>query len=368
MKKERIIVFFLFVLVVTELNASCLFINPIGEKKASAPVPFLLKDISISDAGQTINNVEEWDCQRNKIKSLILSYLGEFPKQKVPLNTKILEEMHLDGYTLRKVSYATQINDRVIAYLLIPDINLHPGIAALALHPTAASGKDSVIGIGEEAKYPYALELVKRGYIVLAPDEFCAGERVKERDMPWYTNTFYDKYPNWSAIGKAIWDSMVSIDFLTSISSLGIKKVVSIGHSQGGVDSIFLAAFDERVVMTISNCSLSTIAGDPRAMRWARNSWFVAIPSLRPYLQAGTTPFDFHQITALIAPRSYLNISANKDEIWPFIKGVRAIEKQLRKVYRLYKAESKLKFYYFNGVHSFPKKIRTLAYKWLENI
>lgn len=365
MKKIWISTLFLFALLVS-INANCLLINNKEEKMTSGPIPFLLKDILVSDSGHIISNIEEWDTQKEKIKSLILSYLGEFPKKKVPLAVKYFEKENKNSYTITKISYASQEDDRVIAYLLIPEINLHPGIAVLALHPTAASGKDSVVGIDKKVKYPYALELVNRGYIVLAPDEFCAGERLKKGNEPYYTDSFYVKHPDWSAIGKAIWDNMISIDLLVSISYLGIKKVVSIGHSQGGVDTIFLAAFDERVIAAISNCGLSPIAGDPNATRWTRDTWFIAIPSLRPFFQAGTTPFDFHQLIALIAPRAFLNTSATKDEIWPFIKGVRAIEKQIRKVYMLYRAKRQFDFYYFNNVHSFPKQVRNYSYKWLE--
>ena len=92
MKKFCINIFFLFVLIAA-ISVSCSLINNREKKMASGPVPFLLKDILLaSDSRHIISSIEEWNDQREKIKSLILSYLGKFPKLKVPLDVKFFDE------------------------------------------------------------------------------------------------------------------------------------------------------------------------------------------------------------------------------------------------------------------------------------
>jgi pimeloyl-ACP methyl ester carboxylesterase len=168
-------------------------------------------------------------------------------------------------------------------------------------------------------------------------------------------------------IGKAIWDNQIAIDYLMTLDIVDKDNIMVMGHSEGAIDSIFLAAFDERISAIAISCGLSTIQGDPNPYRWSRDSWFVAIPRLREYLDRGEIPFDFHEIVALVAPRPILSLSASEDIFSPHYEGVFEISKEASKIYELYNEKSNLNIYVFNGEHSLPEANKLLIYNWLKS-
>src|SRR5262245_28409700 len=100
------------------------------------------------------------------------------PERKVPLDVKITDETKLDGYTRKKLTFAAEKDDRVPAWLLVPDAAKFPGKrpAALVPHQTIAIGKDEPVGLGTQESKRIALHLVRRGYVCIAPDYPSFGE------------------------------------------------------------------------------------------------------------------------------------------------------------------------------------------------
>ena len=108
----------------------------------------------------------------------------------------------------------------VPAYLLVPDARLDrpPGPAVLACHGHGP-GKSQVVGL-EHTDMPnadYALQLVRRGYVVLAPDLRCFGERLDWNPEDHYacdTNLVHAAMAGWNPLTQNIWDLRRSLDVL----------------------------------------------------------------------------------------------------------------------------------------------------------
>ena len=111
--------------------------------------------------------------------------LGEMPEN-LPLDAKILSEKQCAGYKRLKIEYTVDENLRAPAYILIPDNakSKSPAVIALAGH---GYGVADIVGLtesGEEKSAEndpgyqknFAVELVKRGFIVAAPELFGFGE------------------------------------------------------------------------------------------------------------------------------------------------------------------------------------------------
>ena len=186
----------------------------------------------------------------------------------------------------------------------------------LALHPTHPAGKDVVCALAYKENRDYGLELVRRGYVVLAPDTITAGERVAEGWDPYETQPWDEANRGWSAMGKMVWDHQRGIDVLQTLDVVRAGGVRAIGHSLGAYNAFFLAAFDERVTACVESCGYSTMAADTAREHWSRTTWFVHFPALRPYVEPGgtlPTPWEFHEVLALLAPRALFQAGGIQD-------------------------------------------------------
>lgn len=310
--------------------------------------------------------IKELKRSREEIKQRLFEVLGGQPVS-TPLKPVIDHvELH-DGYEMLHLSYASLDGDRVTAYLLKPanikDGTIYPGI--LAMHQTYPDGKAEVVGISGNPDYSYGKELVTKGYIVLCPDVFTAGERIPDGYGSYDTGFFYKKYPAWSAMGKMMYDHMQGVDYLASLPYVDSERIGAIGHSLGGHNAFFLGAFDERIKAVVSSCGLCSITGDPNPFRWSRDEWFVYFNNLRNYFKEGWSPFEFHEVLALLAPRAFFNWSTMNDKIFPHWQGVTAIQDRVEEVYELCGAGDRLQFEMGEGVHEFPADVRAKAYEFL---
>lgn len=336
------------------------------------PLGPYLEDLLIASKGNRrveISKPSEWRLKRKEIRSRLLETLGEFPTRRVPLEAEVVQETKRKGEAIlfQKIVYSVEKEERVPAYLLRPTRLPRPAPAVLCLHQTTPFGKEEPTGFCGDENLAYALHLARRGFVTLTPDHITTGERRDPTLNAFDTSAFYEKYPQWSAIGKAVWDNRCAVDYLCSLDFVDAEHLGCIGHSLGGHQTAFTAAFDERIAASVSNCGLTIMAEDPNRLNWARDHWYIYIPRLRPYLLAGRpTPFDFHEVVALIAPRAFLNISALNDDCFPRNNALAEMGVRVSKVYRLLRRESSFANYLHGNRHSFPHEARELAFAWLE--
>ena len=98
----------------------------------------------------------------------------------------------------------------VPAYLLVPDGRVAEGPAVLACHGHGP-GKSQAVGL-EHTDAPnsdYALQLVRQGYVVLAPDLRCFGERQDWNPEDHYacdTNLVHAVMAGWNPLAQNVWD------------------------------------------------------------------------------------------------------------------------------------------------------------------
>jgi dienelactone hydrolase len=315
-----------------------------------------------------VASVGQWEEKRSIIQEVLLDFLLPHPDELQPLDLLLLSEEDMGGYVRRKLEYSTLPGERVRAWLLIPTRgNTIPAPGILALHQTTPSGKDEVVGLEGDPKMAYGLELVRRGYVVLAPDGITMGERISGAPFS-DTRAIYERFPHWSALGIMTWEAVQAVNVLVSLPEVDSTRIGCIGHSHGGYGSMFLAAFDPRIKAAVSSCGLMKSCDDVDPLRWARSSGFVAMPELKPYVKKRSFPFDFHEVVALIAPTPFLNISASNDPVFPGSgeSSTRATD-EARVIYsRIYGLDDRLVNLVHSSGHSFPSSARQEAYRWFD--
>src|SRR5206468_402822 len=88
---------------------------------------------------------------------------------------KTVDRVEEPDHQRLKVTYRSH-GETVVAYLLLPKERAN-GAAVIAPHGSYMSGKESVIGVDPPGVCPYAVDLVRAGFVVLAPDAIAHGER-----------------------------------------------------------------------------------------------------------------------------------------------------------------------------------------------
>ncbi|PYI57442.1 alpha/beta hydrolase family protein [Paenibacillus flagellatus] len=318
-----------------------------------------------------LENAESWHDRRKEIERVWLDEIGGVP-DRVPVSYEVLDEAKEADHTRIRLVYDTVYGDKVSAFLLLPDESVggagadgrRPGL--LALHPTHESGKADVAVPNGRANRGYGVELVSRGYVVLAPDALTAGERIYPGLQSFRSMPFYERHPDWSTVGKNAIDHIQGVDLLRSLDGVDADRIGAIGHSFGGYNAYFLAGLDSRIRAYVSSCGFSPFYGDRQPTHWGERDWYTHLPRISGHLSRYEVPFEFHEIAALAAPVPAFHYYGQNDRIFPHWQAVGACMAELDELYRFLGAGDRFQAYMTAGGHDFPPEIRGLAYAFLD--
>jgi dienelactone hydrolase len=318
--------------------------------------PMLYRD----DGGEVraVRNLADWGRRRAEILEGMQEAMGRLPdaKRKVPPEMKVLETVELEGYTRKKIEFAVEKDDRISAYVLLPKGLKGKAPAVLCLHQTIAIGKGSPAGIGDRRTLFYAVELAKRGYVTLAPDYPYFGDNKEDPYAMGYA----------SATMKGIWNHMRCVDLLQSMPEVDGERIGCIGHSLGGHNTLFLAAFDERIKAAVTSCGFTSFPKyyNGNLTGWSSDKYMPRIAKVYGK-DPKKMPFDFPEVLAAIAPRAVFVSAALHDANFD-VGGVRDCLAAARPVFELLGAKEKLQAIFPDSVHEFPDAAREKAYAFLD--
>lgn len=289
--------------------------------------------------------------------------MGPFPRHaRGPVPMRVLSETNRAGHVLRDIVYESEPGSWVPAYLLVPDAARDAKgrsvPAALALHQTHAAGRKVVVGLGHSPDDEYGVELANQGWVVLAPA------------YPQLADYAPDILGLGHASGtmKAIWDNVRGIDLLASMGFVDTNRVVAIGHSLGGHNALFTAAFDARIRAVAGSCSFDSFRdyydGNPDVWREGKGWCQVRyMPRLASYTgRLDEIPFDFDDVLSAIAPRA-LYIHAPKGDSNFRWRSVERVVGKARPAWTA--APGNLVLDQPDGPHRFPPAQRARALKVL---
>jgi dienelactone hydrolase len=267
--------------------------------------------------------------------------IGPIPQSCVPLRPREeplgldpdeLAQAGLEGLTVRRVSYRGAHGQRIPAFLLIPaQGEPGPRPAVLVMHQFLMEcGKKEPIGACRTGSQNLALarDLAQQLQVVtLAPDSVGFGERAQ--DGPAYGQEYPDaapllaRFPDATLTGLRISDVRRGIDFLQGLPEVDPDRIGMIGHSNGGIETLFSAAFEGRIRCALSNAgpnlvrreTRSSTAASPGIDRWASYGY---LPAMGFYDQrVADLPVEMHQLYALVAPRGLYVALMEDDSIAP---------------------------------------------------
>jgi dienelactone hydrolase len=305
-----------------------------------------------------VRTAEDWAKRRAHILANMQLVMGPLPDEshKVPLDVRETETVELPNFVRKKLTFAVEKADRVPAYLLVPKKRAGKLPGVLVLHQTIGIGKKEPAGLGQQENKRIGVHLAERGYVVLCPD------------YPSFGDYSYDfaKSTYRSGSMKAIRNNMRAIDLLVSLPEVDPERIGCIGHSLGGHNTMFTAAFDTRIKACVSNCGFTSFpkyyGGNLKGWTSAR---YMPLIATKYESKPEKVPFDFPEIVAALAPRAFLASAPLHDDNFE-VTGVKDCIAAAEPVYELLGAKDKLAANYPDCKHDFPPEVRKVAYEWLD--
>jgi hypothetical protein len=347
------------------LSACCFLVIAMGSA-CSAEGPVYRDKLNLlvyrDAAGQDhpVKTAADWKIRRAHILGEMRMVMGPMPpgSHRAALDVQITEEVEGDKWVRRKLTYVPEAGDRVPAYLFIPKglTGKVPGV--LCLHQTTGIGKGEPAGLGGLDNLHYARELAERGFVTLAPD------------YPNFGDYQFDPYAHGyvSATMKGLWNHRRALDLLQSLPQVDGLRLGCIGHSLGGHNTLFLAAFDERVKVAVSSCGFNAfpkyMGGDLTG--WSHRGYMPRIVDLY-HCQPAEMPFDFTEVLAAIAPRAVFVNAPTGDGNFE-VSGVEDCLLAAGPVYDLLGARQRLVAEHPDCAHDFPPETRERAYAFIAKV
>lgn len=344
---------------------------------AQQPVRLNHADLSVyrdaAGALQPIRGAQDWQLRRQQILQGMQEAMGPLPQRNtaLPFDVQVVSEGMLGA--VRRLTLTIAVDsptDRLSLDLYVPaalsetvtgkTLTTATGkktAAILALHPTGDAGKRIVAGEAGRPGRQYGVELAQRGYVVAAPDYPSFGD-LKSYDFA------ADDYQ--SGTMKAIVNHLRCTDFLVSLGFVDAARMGVIGHSLGGHNAIFHAVFDERMQAIVSSCGWCPF-GDyygGNVTGWTSDRYMPLLKT-KYGLQVSELPFDFYELTAALAPRTFVSVSPLQDSNFD-VNGVKKAIPVAGSIYALLGAREKLILMTPDCGHDFPADIRMQVYRILD--
>lgn len=305
------------------------------------------------------------DERRADILARMTLVMGELPTHLdgQPVMVQQINDERVGDVLRRELWYEDEPGSLIHAYLMLP-ANVTGKLPALICpHQTTTFGAKEPAGIAGKPNLHYALELAQRGYITLAPDLPSFGELAEVKPMP--TGYF-------SGTMKDIHLHRRGLDLLASLDEVDASRMGSIGHSLGGHNTLFLAAFDDRVRVAASSCGFSSWEAYARASHdsclaaWAQDRYMPRIRDVYHNTPA-EMPFLFEEILEAILPRAIYTNTPTADHDMP-IDGVKDCMAWIERVAQERDLPYKALAEHPECGHDFPPEQRENAYAFIDSI
>ena len=271
---------------------------------------------------------------------------------------KVGKALDYPGYILQKYSLEICDNLKSAVFVLEPKNAKKPtpGVVALCGHGygvrhilnISKSGRKKHFRYIDNYQKNFAVELVKKGCTVIAPELFGFGEARLKKDLikPFYISSCDELSHHLLPYGLTtaslrVYQAIKCVDVLMNMANVDKNRVGCMGISGGGLTALYAAVLDERIRKIVISGYVNTFRDSILSMWHCPDNY---IPDI---LSVG----EIYDFASSLAPRELLIESGRKDKLFPISASLEAHEK-IKKVYALAGAEDKLQIDVFDGKHS----------------
>lgn len=292
------------------------------------------------------------------------SVLGA-PPDPAPLQPEVLEVVPGAGFRREHIKFQVSPGECSYAYLLIPNDLRTPSPVIYCHHRHEnlfTLGKAEVVGLGGDKDQAIGLELVKRGYVVFAPDAIGFGERRAPNSDGDSFDLAYSFHQlavrllrGETLLKKVIWDISRGVDYLETRTEIDSRFIGFVGYGYGAKMALWGAAMEPRIRAAVAHNGVITYREQMR-----RGEWFQAEFIVPRLMQVA----EVHHILSLIAPRPFLLSTTDGDP-----QGTDAVEiyQKTLPIYEKQGAANRVSIYRYKTTEAFAPYIRANAYNWLDS-
>lgn len=325
----------------------------------------MIRHVILSDTQK-----DEWANIRERMLSRILAHFGEPPFAVKPEKNKFeeLERYESHGLTHIKIKYEVFDEYFAEAIIVLPEDfdenKQYP--AVVTIHGTnGAFGKYGMLDVeGCTPNRAYGIELARRGYVTISPDQFGFGSAMSDDEHRKKFEKFYDNYPDWSLTGMRLLGHMRCVDVLMQLGYIKKDAIGTMGNSLGGCAVMYLTAMDERISAAVMSTGISP---------WATNIYrsLNRTQQLDPQQTdamrvAGKSPWELNEMLSLCAPRPIMCLEPFNDPYNPDTMVTIECIHRAWEVYNLLEVPEKLSMYIHGDGHDTVYEVREMAYDWFD--
>jgi len=295
-----------------------------------------------------------------EVKDKLLGMIGSFP-EKTPLNPQITGVIEKKDYRVEKVIFESLPGYYVTAALFLPE--KQKGEAPAVIY---ASGH-TVNGFRSEAYQHIIINLVKKGFVVLAFDPIGQGERlqyyIEKEGKSRFGPTTEHSYPGaqcymagYSPTKYFIWDGIRAVDYLLTRKEVDPGRIGLTGRSGGGTQTAYIAAIDDRILAAAPECFITSMEYVLKSIGPQD-----AEQNLYHMLSEGIDHADLLEVRA---PRPCLMITTTRDFF--SIQGARETFKEVKQYYAVLGAGEHMQMVEDDSVHASTKRNREAMYAFFQ--
>jgi hypothetical protein len=269
--------------------------------------------------------------------------------------TRLLRTVEEDFYTGQLMELQTEPDSWEKIYLMIPTkpVRRPMPVVIVPYYDIDTPAGKNLGGHVFDTSYvrQFGRHMAQRGFAVLSIRWW--GESYGEDYAESVTN-LYERHPEWTGLGKWVFDSQRALDYLETVDGIDMTRVGMIGHSLGGKMTLYATAMDPRVAVAASS--------EPGiGLRFSNyeDYWYLS----EEIIENAREPFDQHELLALIAPRPFLLIggeSSDTDKSWHYINAAKA-------VYQIHGKPKQIGYYNHRQGHTPTSEAFELSLEWLEH-
>jgi dienelactone hydrolase len=330
-------------------------------------------------------------------RAKVLEHLFYAPPRVDP-QPQVVRRTDKGDYVEEYLTFQTTPDLRVPAYVLVPKRAKLPAPGVVVLHSHDGIylwGKEKVVD--NELEHPYltafkrrsyggksiAVELARRGYVVIAIDMFYWGERrmVLDDDPQTYRErpltmteqeigAFNQRASqNESLMGRSLftagvtwpgvvlWDDIRTLDYLAARPEVDRNRLGCVGLSVGGYRSFLLAALDERIKAAVDVGWMTSFGSQLKEHVINTIGLSFHVNGLYRYM-------DLPDLAALIAPRAVLVINGSRDRLFA-LDGVKTAYDTIGRCYAKAGATGRSRCRLYDAPHEFNLEMQAEAWEWL---
>jgi dienelactone hydrolase len=310
---------------------------------------------------------EEWSAIKRRIFKKIFDGMGQKCVEEDFESVKWREldryiECGLEHVKIKYTVIGEYENEAV--YILPRYKELSSVPCVIAVHGcNSVQGKCEVL-LKKNENTCYALELAKRGYLVIAADQFGFGSWTERISQEKLFADFYEKHPDWSIDGIRLLVQVRVADILDTLEMTEKNKYSVLGHSLGGRTALFFLAFDERVKTGSISAGVSPNKTNVYRQLNPKRKYN---PNLKKAVSKnGRVPWDYHELMSICAPKALLMLDAFNDPFNPYIAENMGCFNEAAAIYGLLDASEKFSMYIHGDGHKTFKNTRQIMYNWID--